>query len=282
MSEDLGNTSLRVLRGQVLVELVEQRLNRSLQEGDEMQVRPGGAPRGRGALRVTQKWVLTTHTHPPSTPPPDQLWGLVELVEQHLSRWLRQDEGLQVRPGGGWGPGGAPPGWVLTPPPRVPSCRRASTTRCTPSPPTPPATCTSTSTPRRWRSSATSRACGSCTSGCRTAPVSTGTPSPPPTTPPVPPGLTLSPPAAPQPLPPELRPLAGQPVPPGVEADPLLGTFLRQQRRRQQRERQRAAGPAGRLRRFLRRKFYLFRRRSEPRPPLGGEKNFPQPWSAPK
>ncbi|NWW23905.1 VKGC carboxylase, partial [Falcunculus frontatus] len=41
VSEDLGNTSLRVLRGKVLVELVEQRRNRSLQEGEGMQVRLG-------------------------------------------------------------------------------------------------------------------------------------------------------------------------------------------------------------------------------------------------
>lgn len=39
MSEDLGNTSLRVLRGEVLVELVEQRRNHSLREGEGMQVR---------------------------------------------------------------------------------------------------------------------------------------------------------------------------------------------------------------------------------------------------
>lgn len=41
MSEDLGNTSLRVLQGKVLVELVEQQQNYSLQEGEGMQVRIG-------------------------------------------------------------------------------------------------------------------------------------------------------------------------------------------------------------------------------------------------
>lgn len=39
VSEDLGNTSLRVLRGEVLVELVEQQRNHSLREGEGMQVR---------------------------------------------------------------------------------------------------------------------------------------------------------------------------------------------------------------------------------------------------
>lgn len=48
MSEDLGNTSLRVLRGKVLVELVEQQQNHSLQEGEGMQVRLGGIPGGLG------------------------------------------------------------------------------------------------------------------------------------------------------------------------------------------------------------------------------------------
>lgn len=38
VSEDLGNTSLRVLRGEVLVELVEQRRNHSLREGEGLQV----------------------------------------------------------------------------------------------------------------------------------------------------------------------------------------------------------------------------------------------------
>ncbi|KFO65118.1 Vitamin K-dependent gamma-carboxylase, partial [Corvus brachyrhynchos] len=37
VSEDLGNTSLRVLRGKVLVELVEQQQNHCLQEGEGMQ-----------------------------------------------------------------------------------------------------------------------------------------------------------------------------------------------------------------------------------------------------
>lgn len=46
VSEDLGNTSLRVLRGKVLVELVEQQQNYSLQEGEGMQVRIWGETLG--------------------------------------------------------------------------------------------------------------------------------------------------------------------------------------------------------------------------------------------
>ncbi|NXM93946.1 VKGC carboxylase, partial [Sylvia borin] len=41
VSEDLGNTSLRVLRGKVVVELVEQQQNHSLQEGEGMQLPAG-------------------------------------------------------------------------------------------------------------------------------------------------------------------------------------------------------------------------------------------------
>ena len=42
VSEDLGNTSVRVLQGRVLLELVEQRRNHSLRPGDSMQVGGGG------------------------------------------------------------------------------------------------------------------------------------------------------------------------------------------------------------------------------------------------
>lgn len=41
VSEDLGNTSLRVLRGEVLVELVEQHQNHSLREGEGLQLPAG-------------------------------------------------------------------------------------------------------------------------------------------------------------------------------------------------------------------------------------------------
>uniref|UniRef100_A0A8C3LCC0 Vitamin K-dependent gamma-carboxylase n=1 Tax=Chrysolophus pictus TaxID=9089 RepID=A0A8C3LCC0_CHRPC len=41
VSEDLGNTSVRVLQGQVLLELVEQQRNHSLQQGDSMQLPAG-------------------------------------------------------------------------------------------------------------------------------------------------------------------------------------------------------------------------------------------------
>lgn len=104
MSEDLGNTSLRVLRGQVLVELVEQQLNRSLQEGDEMQVRPRRWPGVGGHCGVTHKWVW--NSPPPAHEAAAQLWGLVlvELVEQHLNCWLWEQ--LPEKPWGGWGPHG--------------------------------------------------------------------------------------------------------------------------------------------------------------------------------
>lgn len=52
MSEDLGNTSLRVLRGKVVVELVEQQQNHSLQVDEGMQVRFGGTRGAWGYLGV--------------------------------------------------------------------------------------------------------------------------------------------------------------------------------------------------------------------------------------
>ncbi|XP_027766082.1 vitamin K-dependent gamma-carboxylase [Empidonax traillii] len=61
------------------------------------------------------------------------------------------------------------------------------------------------------------------------------------------------------PLPPELRPILGEPLPAGAPLDPLVSLFLRREQREQRRERE--SSPAQRLRRFLRRKFFLFRRR---------------------
>lgn len=55
VSEDLGNTSLRVLQGEVLVELVEQHRNHSLREGEGMQVSAGGQwgrARERGSMEA--------------------------------------------------------------------------------------------------------------------------------------------------------------------------------------------------------------------------------------
>lgn len=68
------------------------------------------------------------------------------------------------------------------------------------------------------------------------------------------------------PLPPELRPLLGEPPPTGVPLDPVVSLFLRREQREQRREQE--SSLAQRLRRFLRRKFFLFRRRSVPVPPV--------------
>ncbi|NXU58999.1 VKGC carboxylase, partial [Turnix velox] len=52
----------------------------------------------------------------------------------------------------------------------------------------------------------------------------------------------------------------GEPLEPGTPPDPLVQTFLRRQQRLEQQQRRREAGLAQRLLRFLRKKFYLFRR----------------------
>ncbi|NXS61176.1 VKGC carboxylase, partial [Brachypteracias leptosomus] len=52
----------------------------------------------------------------------------------------------------------------------------------------------------------------------------------------------------------------GEPLPPGVELDPLVSVFLRRQQRLEQQNRRREAGLGQRLSRFLRKKFFLFRR----------------------
>ena len=64
-----------------------------------------------------------------------------------------------------------------------------------------------------------------------------------------------------EPLPPELRPIMGEPPPPGTALDPLVAAFLRRQRRMEEVGQRRMAGTAQRLQRFLRRKYHLFRRR---------------------
>lgn len=38
VSEDLGNTSIQLLQGEVIVELVAEQKNQTLQEGEKMQV----------------------------------------------------------------------------------------------------------------------------------------------------------------------------------------------------------------------------------------------------
>lgn len=48
---------------------------------------------------------------------------------------------------------------------------------------------------------------------------------------------------------------------PGTPPDPLVSAFLRRQQRLEEQQRRREASLAQRLLRFLRKKFYLFRRR---------------------
>ncbi|NXN81192.1 VKGC carboxylase, partial [Bombycilla garrulus] len=50
----------------------------------------------------------------------------------------------------------------------------------------------------------------------------------------------------------------GEPPPAGEPLDPLVSLFLRRERRQQRRERD--SSPGQRLQRFVRRKFFLFRR----------------------
>ncbi|XP_065507672.1 vitamin K-dependent gamma-carboxylase isoform X2 [Caloenas nicobarica] len=151
VSEDLGNTSLRVLRGEVLVELVEQNVNRSLREGDGMQLPAGQYHK----------------VHTVSPEPSCYMYLYINTTAVTLERNLTRLRELRDR------------------------LRNGTET---------------------------------------------------------------------EPLPPELRPLLGEPVPNGVSADPLVTTFLRWEQRLEQQNRRREAGLAPRLLRFLRRKFYLFRR----------------------
>ncbi|NXC02341.1 VKGC carboxylase, partial [Orthonyx spaldingii] len=149
VSEDLGNTSLRVLRGQVLVELVEQQQNRSLQEGEGMQLPAGQYHK----------------VHTVSAEPSCYMYLYVNTTALQLERNLTRLRELRER-------------------------------------------------------------------------VRNGTEQ--------------------SPLPPELRPILGEPLPAGVPLDPVVSLFLRREQREQRRERD--SSPAQRLRRFLRRKFFLFRR----------------------
>ncbi|XP_074020385.1 vitamin K-dependent gamma-carboxylase [Numenius arquata] len=151
VSEDLGNTSLRVLRGEVLVELVEQQHNRSLREGEGMQLPAGQYHK----------------VHTVSAEPSCYMYLYVNTTALALERNLTRLQELRER-------------------------------------------------------------------------VQNGT--------------------AKEPLPPELRPILGEPPEPGTPPDPLVSVFLRRQRRLEEQQRQREASLAQRLFRFLRKKFYLFRR----------------------
>lgn len=97
VSEDLGNTSLRVLQGEVLVELVEQHQNRSLQEGEGMQVRAWAG--GGGADGTYGHWVgvpgaadSPPHVHPAAgRAVPQGAHSVTEAVLLHVP--LRQHHG---------------------------------------------------------------------------------------------------------------------------------------------------------------------------------------------
>ncbi|KAM6234932.1 vitamin K-dependent gamma-carboxylase isoform 2-T2 [Porphyrio hochstetteri] len=151
VSEDLGNTSLRVLRGRVLVELVEQQRNHSLGEGEGMQLPPGQYHK----------------VHTVSAEPSCYMYLYVNTTALALERNLTRLQELRDR-------------------------------------------------------------------------VRNGTET--------------------EPLPPELRPILGEPIPAGTPADPLVTTFLRRQRRLEEQQRRHEAGLAQRLHHFLLKKFYLFRR----------------------
>ncbi|KAM6369612.1 LOW QUALITY PROTEIN: vitamin K-dependent gamma-carboxylase [Pluvialis apricaria] len=151
VSEDLGNTSLRVLRGEVLVELVEQHRNLSLREGEGMQLPAGQYHK----------------VHTVSAEPSCYMYLYVNTTALALEKNLTRLQELreQVRNG-----------------------------------------------------------------------------------------------TAKEPLPPELRPILGEPPVAGTPPDPLVSAFLRRQRRLEEQQRRREASLAQRFHRFLRKKFYLFRR----------------------
>ncbi|NWH70018.1 VKGC carboxylase, partial [Piaya cayana] len=151
VSEDLGNTSLRVLRGEVLVELVEQQQNRSLQEGEGMQLPAGQYHK----------------VHTVSPEPSCYSYIYVNTTALALEKNLTRLQELRER------------------------VRNGSET---------------------------------------------------------------------EPLPPELRPILGEPLAAGAVADPVVAAFLRRQRRLEERSRRQEASLAQRFLRFLRKKFYLFRR----------------------
>ncbi|XP_040394356.1 vitamin K-dependent gamma-carboxylase isoform X1 [Cygnus olor] len=151
VSDDLGNTSLRVLRGEVLVELVEQRRNHSLQEGEGLQVPPGEYHK----------------VHTVSPEPSCYMYTYVNTTALALEKNLTRLQELRER-------------------------------------------------------------------------VQNGTET--------------------EPLPPELRPILGEPLAAGAPTDPVVVAFLRRQRRLEELERRREASLGQRLHRFLRRKYYLFRR----------------------
>lgn len=55
VSEDLGNTSIQLLQGEVTVELVAEEKNQTLQEGDKMQVFAGANGDSDWGLSTTKQ-----------------------------------------------------------------------------------------------------------------------------------------------------------------------------------------------------------------------------------
>ncbi|KAM6289225.1 LOW QUALITY PROTEIN: vitamin K-dependent gamma-carboxylase [Aegotheles albertisi] len=151
VSSDLGNTSVRVLQGEVLVELVEQQQNHSLRQGQAMQVPAGQYHK----------------VHTVSPEPSCYMYLFVNTTALELERNLERLRELRDR-------------------------------------------------------------------------VRNGT--------------------AKEPLPPELQPLVGGPVAPGTALDPLVSALLRRERRLEEQTRRREAGVTQRLLRFLRKKYFIFRR----------------------
>ncbi|NXR76318.1 VKGC carboxylase, partial [Pycnonotus jocosus] len=149
VSEDLGNTSLRVLRGKVVVELVEQQQNHSLKEGERMQLPAGQYHK----------------VHTVSLEPSCYMYLYVNTTALELEQNLTRLRELRERVRNG---------------------------------------------------------------------------------------------SEHSPLPPELRPILGEPLPAGVPLDPVVSLFLRREQREQRRERE--SSLAQRFRRFLQRKFFIFRR----------------------
>ncbi|XP_062452885.1 vitamin K-dependent gamma-carboxylase isoform X2 [Rhea pennata] len=152
VSEDLGNTSLRVLRGEVTVELVEQGSNHTLREGEGLQLPAGQYHK----------------VHTVSPEPSCYMYIYVNTTALALARNLTRLQELRER-------------------------------------------------------------------------VQNGT-------------------AETEPLPPELRPILGEPLADGAEADPVVRAFLRRQQRLEELGRRRDESLAQRFHRFLIKKYYLFRR----------------------
>ncbi|XP_068776640.1 vitamin K-dependent gamma-carboxylase isoform X2 [Struthio camelus] len=151
VSEDLGNTSLQVLRGEVTVELVEQGSNHTLQEGEGLQLPAGQYHK----------------VHTVSPEPSCYMYVYVNTTALALEKNLTRLQELRER-------------------------------------------------------------------------VQNGSET--------------------EPLPPELRPIMGEPLAEGTEADPVVQAFLRHQRRLEELGRRHNESLAQRFQRFLLKKYYLFRR----------------------